>query len=810
MSDVCELNLRKAVGNNDDLFEVLADVEMEAERLAELHPERTKSDFMMEMLEELADEEALLAARTEIAVAKSLEAQQALVRSYEGFKNDAKFKPRKALVEAIVTAGNDVSAYTQTKQAAFVKGLEDAGVDEFFIKMNKNRDDALAFLTEIGELNKRRGQPGITGSESARKAAKIFQDLIDDDMKQQKQLGIRADTLEGRMLRQSWWPESLIRYGSSEKFADDMVHRIDRKRTFKKDNVSDAEVKKFLTEFYNERIKGLDDEVALTSKHLTAQKPTFAQMQLNRRQIHLKSAEDSLFVLENFGEGNIVGAMYQAVGRSALRTRIASLFGANPRHTVDVLATRAMKDMTPAEALKVRTRTGRGAFSGSNIDTLMDIIDGSMDITASSPNIKLGAHTVQNIMRFSLLQQVLVASIPDFATVNAAASRVGGSVAKDVSARMKQVFRNLDDKQKQLLASSAQTAIDFQISAIAQQVAPNSRLGKITNATTGLSAKTMVYGGINRWTRWQKGTATILWSGILSRSLGDEWTALDQGVKNQLLRGGVGAEEWAQLKNIPDAVYKERGLEMLDIDTIRASNKELAARLQASLNDFADSAVPTPGVRERAIMTQGQDGGTLYGAAFRFTTALLGYPITAITRSAMRDWEMGRTKGIMLTSKFAALSMFYGYAAVVASDLAKGRTREYTSDDLAIQGALFQEALIRSGFGGILSSVVIDAMRFGSPASSILSGAPAAVIDRTTNDLIYSGKYLSQGDTDKAIASAARTIRNLTPFASLPYTKPIVDAFIYHPVLEMTDPSRLNRIERDWERKTGGEYFTID
>jgi len=76
--------------------------------------------------------------------------------------------------------------------------------------------------------------------------------------------------------------------------------------------------------------------------------------------------------------------------------------------------------------------------------------------------------------------------------------------------------------------------------------------------------------------------------------------------------------------------------------------------------------------------------------------------------------------------------------------------------------------------------------------------------------LLYSGKYAIAGETDKAAASLVKTVRNLVPFASLPYTKPIVDTFVYHPLLEMTDPAALSRMERDWERKTGGSYFTMD
>ena len=57
---------------------------------------------------------------------------------------------------------------------------------------------------------------------------------------------------------------------------------------------------------------------------------------------------------------------------------------------------------------------------------------------------------------------------------------------------------------------------------------------------------------------------------------------------------------------------------------------ELKTKLSAYFIDSADSAIPTPGARERAIMNQGHERGTVMGEALRLFAQFKSFPITTL------------------------------------------------------------------------------------------------------------------------------------------------------------------------------------
>ena len=98
--------------------------------------------------------------------------------------------------------------------------------------------------------------------------------------------------------------------------------------------------------------------------------------------------------------------------------------------------------------------------------------------------------------------------------------------------------------------------------------------------------------------------------------------------------------------------------------------------LQHILTDSADTAIPTPGARERAIMNQGTERGTVMGEAIRAIMQLKGFPITYITKGLTSQYyakkQMGQS-GVMGIAQMMVGTTMMGYLAVTMKDILKGQ-----------------------------------------------------------------------------------------------------------------------------------------
>ena len=808
--DTCAIEFTKALeGTDADAEKLVLDIEREADFRADTNPSKSRAQHFDEIVDETIQRETVKAARNELALVKSIEAREASLRIARGFQTQNNDKPVTAFLKTINVLGDDVVGARHDGLGSFSLEIEEAGLDSFFHGLSRNDNDALDVLTEIGELAKgSSGKPGKTKSKEALQVAKIYQSTIDAYRARQKSLGIKVDNLNGRMLRQSWFPDSLRRFGTVNDFVDAMLPRINRARTFRRSGVTDQEAREFLQTFWQERVRGLEDEAPLTDKSIIRSRETFTGSQLNSREIFLNTPEDTLFVLKNFGDGDVVSATVTAVQQSAGKTRLTELFGANPRNTVLNLRNRLKQGAPDADAAELDNLPLSQTSRFGNPDAMMKIIDGSFEVESSSPNVRMVGHMIGNLARVRFLGGVVLSALPDVSTVNRASARIGAAGLENISNRFNLVMGRVDPKMKKMMARSIDTANAYNMGALAQRVAPNNVLAKGTNYSTYWSNWVMKWGGINKWTQHNKGVAYTLASSTISRLIGSKFESLDRGFQNMLLRGGVLKEDWDKLSAAKESArFKDKdGHEYLDLDALGEADADLARKFQNVLSQFANEAVPTPGVRERSLLTQGQDPGSIVGVMVRAITSLLGYPVTFMTRQMSAEMDLGGSATKSGMAKLAGTTLFAGYVTMLARDAAEGKTRDYLSDDLGDQAALMSEAMGRGGFGGFAASVILDSVRFGSPFSGLVGGAPLEALDQAFNGLKKSIELGAEGEVEEAASRFGQTVRPFIAPLNIPQTSIIFDTMVYQPFLEATNPAEMRRIEKAWERRTGGEF----
>jgi hypothetical protein len=166
-----------------------------------------------------------------------------------------------------------------------------------------------------------------------------------------------------------------------------------------------------------------------------------------------------------------------------------------------------------------------------------------------------------------------------------------------------------------------------------------------------------------------------------------------------------------------------------------------------------------------------------------------------------------RHGGAVGVGALTASALFYGYLATTLSNLVQGRIQDMTSDDPKIQFNNFLDAAAKGGLGGMYGSFIIDQIRFGDSPASMGTGASLQFIDDQVQQLWRSGDLLLEGDTDKAAAGLVKQVRKLLPFASMPQFEMLVNYTMYYPLMDMLDSDQLRRIEKNFNKQTGGKYF---
>lgn len=344
--------------------------------------------------------------------------------------------------------------------------------------------------------------------------------------------------------------------------------------------------------------------------------------------------------------------------------------------------------------------------------------------------------------------------------------------------------------------------------------------------------------GMNWWNYAQKvGVAKIL-SADLATKKGKGFGELSDTVRNSLSRYGITEAEWDIIRQQDTKAVDGRdyltsdGINALSDDVIRQaaldkanSNRkrklkeptqammdkyrnDLRTKLATYYMDSADTAIPTPGAKERAIMNQGLERGTVLGEAIRAVMQLKGFPITYITKGLQRQRyakiQEGKS-GMMGIAQMMVGTTMMGYLAVTTKDILKGKEpMEVFSDEYGLNPELLTKAFIQGGGAGIYGDFLFgEYNRYGQSLTQTLAGPTFGTIDDIAK--IYSN--VLAGDTDAITRDASKFLVSNTPGLNLFYTKAALDYLFIYGLMEHTNPGYLRRMERRMRKDLDQEYF---
>lgn len=245
--------------------------------------------------------------------------------------------------------------------------------------------------------------------------------------------------------------------------------------------------------------------------------------------------------------------------------------------------------------------------------------------------------------------------------------------------------------------------------------------------------------------------------------------------------------DFAKLKQAAGTVD---GMAVIDPAKLQQVDDKLYEKYLGAMLDTINTATPTPGVRERAISQKGTRPGTWDGEALRIGMQFKNYPTMILTRVYPNIYYEHGIAGT-LTTMVSMLAFWY------MGDSLKALSQGKTPRDLTKPGQL-QEAMIRSGFGGIFGDLVgNDYTRNGMSLADVLAGPATGRI----GDVLELASATAQGKATPGLF--AKKANRMMPNVHL--GKTILEHSLIYGILEMSDPGSVQQSYDRIKERTGQE-----
>ena len=230
--------------------------------------------------------------------------------------------------------------------------------------------------------------------------------------------------------------------------------------------------------------------------------------------------------------------------------------------------------------------------------------------------------------------------------------------------------------------------------------------------------------------------------------------------------------------------------------------------MSSYLTDAADTAIPTPGAKERAIMNMGTERGTVLGEAIRAIMQLKGFPITYVTKGMSQQYHAKKQageSGIYGIAQMMVGTTVMGYLSMTTKDILKGKSPAEVYDDReGFNYITFVRAFTQGGGAGIYGDFVFGEFnRFGRSFLATMAGPTFG----TADDVFSLYADLKEGKTDAATRKSFQMLVSNTPYINLFYTKTALDYLFLYGIMEKTNPGYLKRMERRIEKDMDQEYY---
>tara|TARA_R100001510_G_scaffold56926_1_gene63540 strand:+ start:1121 stop:3766 length:2646 start_codon:yes stop_codon:yes gene_type:complete len=708
----------------------------------------------------------------------------------------------------------------------------------------------------------------VAGGAEAKRIAEIIQITQKRMLKRKNQQGAMIAELKNYAVRQSHDP-ILLRAGAktSEElntarntWVEYMLKPdvLDPKTFENKPPTKDGEPytnEQFLADMWDNLVSGQHDKVdALRGDDGQADSfasftgpANLAKKLSQSRIIHFKNGAAAHAYFKKYSRMSLSDAVMNAIQHDAQSIGLMEKFGTNPKSMFDRVID-DIKKMNKGDA----TRIDQIVKKERSLTNQFRELDGTTRARGAGRPVLFGADFAGIAAGWRMLQNMSklgMATITSFSDIASKASFINSRTDRGIftsyARAFSDIFRNYNSQDQKRLAFLLNVGVDgYNGDVFARFGANDSGPGKLAKAHNIFFR----LNGMNYWNNAQKvGLAKMLAADLATyadRGFGD----LPNATRFDLQRYGINETEWSLMRQmeleavdgnkymtssgldaLPDSSIaqaalakanetRKRKLKQPTQAMIDKYRDDLSTKIATYLTDAADTAIPTPGAKERAIMNQGLERGTVLGESIRAMMQLKGFPITYISKGMTGQYyakkqlsgmapneQQFSSSGMVGLAQMMVGATMMGYLSVQLKEILKGKEPlEVFSDETALNPELLTKAMLQGGGMGIYGDFLFgEYNKYGQTLSQSLLGPTFGSID----DIARIYNNVLSGDVDAITKNATRFAISNTPGYNLFYTKTALDYLFIYGLMERSNPGYLRRMERRMKRDMEQEFY---
>tara|TARA_R110000850_G_scaffold269167_1_gene400999 strand:- start:2346 stop:4871 length:2526 start_codon:yes stop_codon:yes gene_type:complete len=740
--------------------------------------------------------------------------------------NDLKFGSRRSVAAA-------QAQLQESYVAGLASDLEKLGRPAFDIFVNGKLDlDIARALWSIDDAAKLAELP-----EDAVNIAKVVNKWQEKSRIEANEAGAFIRKLPGYITRQSHDMDSIRKAGFTQ-WSEYILPRLDT-RTL--DDVDD--VGAFLRSIYD----GLSTGVHFGSGSVPGLKGTrnVAKSVSQERVLHFKDADSWFQYNKLYGRGELRDTVSEGLRMSGHNTGIMKIMGPNPENNYDQIVDRFRKELQKdPDGTKVQKLDSR--LKG-RLDNYMAVVTGATSI----PGNRMGASIGQGIRAYQSLTKLggaVISSTTDipmggrelryqgknFFTAYGGSLLNGAGALGDIGKSI--VNRKLTVKNE----ASRRVLAELGVSLDATTGLFRSRFDASNEAVPGRISNAMNtffrLNGLTLWTDSMRAGSMIgMAQHVGSYAKTSGWDKIPNGLQDTLTLYGIGRGEWDLIRSagtkeydgvdgnyiVPEAMadipnsnlvshLESIGVKATDFQ-VKKLRTDLADSLRTYYVDRSTYAVIEPDAKTRAAMLRDTVPGTVAGEFMRSLFQFKAFPFAMVQKVWGREIRGSRTKAGAFKgiSEVIVASMFFGYIAMTAKDLAKNRTPRHPDDPKT-----WLAAFLQGGSAGIYGDFLFGDIknRFGGGFVSTLAGPTAGTADQLATII---GKAREGEDAGKdlfrllyqAAPAAAGVAIPAATVLNTAYSKAVLDNLIYYNIMESLSPGYKRRMEKRLKKQNDQEML---
>jgi len=335
-----------------------------------------------------------------------------------------------------------------------------------------------------------------------------------------------------------------------------------------------------------------------------------------------------------------------------------------------------------------------------------------------------------------------------------------------------------------------------------------------TQKSTGMMAERVVgWSYLNGITQTGKDTAGMGFTNEILAGMKKPFEDLNPAWQFTLNQNGITAKDWSNLSGLKPHLVD--GMPVLRPQDVEAqAGLELTLKYLNLIDSFTKIAVPEPGVRTTALMTQGLRPGTGGGEMLRFAFQFKSFAISVMLMHAMSGAReiiragSGGSKGAMLSGGSRVANMVIGLTilgGIVSQmkEINSGRDPRDMTDE-----KFWKAAAMQGGGMGIIGDFAFsNTNRYGKGLADTLVGPAMGSIFDPARKLVLGA---ADDENPSGAMDLTRFIQSNLPGGNLWFWKLPLDRLVFDKIEEMAHPKGSKSFKKSMGRrktKHGQEYW---